>query len=33
MCVRFRRLFNLAENKSNTVSVMYGLGWEEGGAA
>ncbi|RHN49692.1 putative cytochrome P450 [Medicago truncatula] len=33
MCVRFRRLFNLAENKSNTVSVMCGLGWEEGGAA
>jgi len=33
LCVWFRCIFDLAENKSNTVAVMCDLGWEEGGAA
>jgi hypothetical protein len=33
MCERFRRLFNLAENKSSTVTEMYSSGWGGRGAA
>ncbi|MCH92691.1 cysteine-rich receptor-like protein kinase, partial [Trifolium medium] len=33
LCVRFRRLFDLAENKSSTVVEMTSLGWEAGGEA
>ena len=29
--VRFRRLFELAVDKSCTVSLMSALGWEDGG--
>jgi hypothetical protein len=29
---KFRRLFDLAENKSSTVAEMSSLGWEVGGA-
>jgi hypothetical protein len=28
---RFRRLFDLSENKSNIVAEMFSLGWEVGG--
>jgi hypothetical protein len=32
LCVRFRRLFYLAENRSSMVAYMFSLGWgEEGG--
>jgi len=31
LCVRFRRLSNMAQNNSITVVDMCGLGWEEGG--
>jgi hypothetical protein len=30
LSVRFRRLFNLAENKSSTVADIFSLGWVEG---
>jgi len=33
MCVRFRRLFDLSENKPILVADMSGLEWEEGGSA
>ena len=32
-CVRFRRLYDLAENKAITVRNMFSLGWEDGGEA
>jgi len=32
LCVRLRRPFHLAENKSISVAEMCGLGWEESGA-
>ena len=31
--VRFRRLFNLSENKLLTVAQMHDLGWDVGGEA
>ena len=31
--MRFRRLFNLAKNKSSTVADMFSLGCAEGGGA
>lgn len=31
--VRFRPLFDLAENKSSTEAIMCALGWEEEGVA
>jgi len=31
-CVRFRRLFELAVDKSTTVAYMFSSGWEVGGA-
>ncbi|PNX88554.1 hypothetical protein L195_g044660 [Trifolium pratense] len=31
LCERFRRLFDLSENKSGTVAEMTSLGWETGG--
>jgi hypothetical protein len=31
--VKFRRLFDLFNNKSGSVTDMCELGWEEGGAA
>ncbi|MCI31875.1 receptor-like kinase, partial [Trifolium medium] len=33
LCVKFGRLFELAENKSSTVAKMYQLWWETGGEA
>jgi hypothetical protein len=33
LCVRFRRLFNLAGNKSSTVADLFSLGCVEGGGA
>ncbi|MCI03757.1 cysteine-rich receptor-like protein kinase, partial [Trifolium medium] len=33
LCERFRRLFDLAENKSSSVAEMASLGWETGGEA
>ncbi|PNY09289.1 cysteine-rich receptor-like protein kinase [Trifolium pratense] len=33
LSVRYRRLFDLATDKSISVADMCGLGWEEGGAA
>ncbi|MCH92232.1 beta-glucan-binding protein, partial [Trifolium medium] len=33
LCVRFRRLFDLAEDKSGTIAEMSSLGWEAGGEA
>jgi len=30
LCVRFRRLFNLAENKSSMVVDIFSLGWGVG---
>ncbi|KAK2426689.1 hypothetical protein QL285_025332 [Trifolium repens] len=33
LCERFRRLFDLAENKSCTVAEMFSAGWEVGGKA
>jgi hypothetical protein len=33
LCERFRRLFDLAENKSCTVAEMFSAGWEVGGEA
>jgi len=33
LCVRFRRLFELCENKFGTVADMFSLGIEEGGEA
>ncbi|MCH91367.1 receptor-like kinase, partial [Trifolium medium] len=33
LSVRFRRLFDLAENKSSMVKEMFLLGWGEGGDA
>lgn len=33
LCVRFRRLFELYENNSVTVSELFSLGVEEGGEA
>ncbi|MCH82482.1 cysteine-rich receptor-like protein kinase, partial [Trifolium medium] len=29
----YSRLFELSEHKTSTVAAMYGIGWEEGGAA
>lgn len=31
--MQYRRLFNLAVNKSITVVEMFDLGWEDGGTA
>jgi len=31
LCVCFRRLFNLAENKSITVADFFSLGLQQGG--
>jgi hypothetical protein len=31
LCACFRRLFDLAENKSISVEKMFSLGWEDGG--
>lgn len=31
--MRFRRLFDLAGNKSSIVAGMFSLGWGEGGGA
>jgi len=31
-CVRFRRLFELAVDKSTMVAYMFSRGWEDGGA-
>ena len=33
MCVQYRRIFDLAVNKSITVVEMCNLGWEDDGAA
>ncbi|MCI98192.1 receptor-like protein kinase ANXUR2, partial [Trifolium medium] len=33
LCVRFRRLFDLAVNKSSTVAELFTLGWGTGGEA
>jgi hypothetical protein len=33
LCERFRRQFDLAENKSSTVAEMFSSGWEAGGEA
>ncbi|MCI34113.1 kinesin-like protein, partial [Trifolium medium] len=30
LCVRFRRLFDLAVNQSSTVAEMFSLGWGDG---
>ncbi|MCI60134.1 putative non-LTR retroelement reverse transcriptase related protein, partial [Trifolium medium] len=30
LCERFGRLFDLAENKSVSVAVMFSLGWRAG---
>ena len=32
LCVRFRRLFDLAVDKSTTVAQIFFRGWEDGGA-
>jgi hypothetical protein len=33
LCERFRRLFDLTENKSSTVADLFSSGWEVGGEA
>jgi len=33
LCVRFRRLYDLSENKSSTMAQMFDWGWGEGGEA
>jgi len=33
LCVRFRRLYELSENKMAIVAHMFGWGWDKGGEA
>ena len=33
LCDRFRRLYDLSENKMAIVAQMFGLGWDAGGEA